>query len=75
MSVQNRHRPWSSQKQTPLPLKCNTMIWAIRVTPGVMTVTERHLQRNNFDGHLHTHINAQFPNFCALNAVSNNGYS
>jgi len=66
MSVQNRHRPWSSHKQTPLTLKCNTMMWAIRVTPGVMTVTERHLQRKNFDGNLHTQTTTQFPNFLCL---------
>jgi len=66
MSVQNRDRPWSSQKQTPLPVKCNTMMWAMRVTPGVMTVTERHLQRKNFDGNLHTQTTAQFPNFLCL---------
>jgi hypothetical protein len=47
-------------------MKCNTMMWAIRVMPGVMTVTERHLQRNNFDGHLHTYTTAQFPNLLRL---------
>jgi len=67
MSVQNRHRPWSSQKQTPLTLKCNTMMWAIRVAPGVMTVTGPHLQGNNFlDGHLHIHTTAKLPNLYAL---------
>ena len=74
MSVQNRHRLWSSQKRSPLPVKCNTvplkcnsMVWAIRVMPGVMTVTERHLQGNNFlDGLLHTHTTAKLPNFLCL---------
>ena len=65
-TVQNRHRPWSVQKQTFIPYTCNSLMRTVRVTPAIVTVTVRQLEGNNTLDVCHNMGRTNFPNFWIL---------